>query len=252
MSAANAITASIDSTDKFDHVGNEEGSRAETSGGVSNNTATEIRGDNLANNSGANRVNTINTGAFDDAAGVITVQQNNGNNNAMAAANTVTANIGPAPTDSPIPQDTPAGSVNNSAVGEAYVGGNFAENHTNSDRLNELPATFAGAQGIVTVQQNNGDNNFMGASTAVAADIDTEGAPASGFGPAASSASLSATVSGNTTIAHAPSGDPGLLNTINSGAFNNAKGIMTVQQNNGSNNVIQSAIAVSANYATPQ
>ena len=72
----------------------------------------------------------------------------------------------------------------------------------------------------MTVQQNNGDNNVMGASTAVAADIDTG---TSGFGPAASSASLSATVTNNTTVTFAPAGNPGLLNTINNGAFNDAK-----------------------------
>ena len=89
----------------------------------------------------------------------------------------------------------------------------------------------------------------MAPATAVAADVDTGG---TGFGPAMSSASLNASVSGNTTVVYAPVEDPGLVNTINSGAFNQAAGIMTVQQNNGSNNVIQSAIAVSANLTTPQ
>jgi len=250
MSAANAITASIDSSDKFDGVGTDEGSRAETAGAVTNNEATELDNEDVQNDSGANRLNTINAGtgvgAFNGASGVITVQQNNGSNNAMAAANTVTANIGSA-----VDQDTMAGAVNNFAVGEAEVANNTATNHPNSDRVNEVPASFVGARGIMTVQQNNGDNNVMAASTAVAADIDTEGAPLSGFGPAASTASLAGTVSGNTTVAYAPSGAPGLSNTINAGAFNNAQGIMTVQQNNGSNNLIQSAIAVSANLITP-
>jgi len=250
MSVANAIAASIDSTDKFDDVGTIEGSVAETEAYVNLSTATELDDDDVQNDSGANRLNSINAGtgvgAFNGAAGVITVQQNNGSNNAMAAANTVTANIGTA-----VDQDDLAGAVNNSAIGLGESEGNSATNHPNSDRVNEIPGSFVGAQGIMTVQQNNGDNNVMGASTAVAADIDTEGAPLSGFGPAASTASLNATVSGNTTVAYAPSGLPGLSNTINSGAFNNARGIMTVQQNNGSNNVIQSAIAVSANLVTP-
>jgi len=253
MSVANAIAASIDSTDKFDEAGtgdDSDGSVAGTQAYANNNIATELDNDDVQNDSGANRLNTINAGtgvgAFNGAAGVITVQQNNGSNNAVAAANTVTANIGTA-----VDQDTMADAVDNTAMGYGEVTDNSATNHPNSDRVNEIPASFVGAQGIMTVQQNNGDNNAMAASTAVAADIDTEGAPLSGFGPAASTASLAGTVSGNTTVAYAPSGAPGLSNTINAGAFNNAQGIMTVQQNNGSNNLIQSAIAVSANLVTP-
>ena len=68
-----------------------------------------------------------------------------------------------------------------------------------------------------------------------------------GFGPAASFAALSATVTGNTAIVNATIGvDPGYLNRVTN-SFNGARGVITVQQNNGVNNVIQSAVTVISN-----
>ena len=96
------------------------------------------------------------------------------------------------------------------------------------------------------MQQNNGDNNVMGASNAVAVDVNGGGG-ANGFGAAMSLAALSASVSGNTTIVNGTSVNPGYLNSITS-SFDGASGVMTVQQNNGSNNAIQSAISVTANF----
>jgi len=240
IGATNAVAAVINSTDKIDNVGDSRGSSAYTGGFVGGNYATEQA--EFSRSSGSNRLNNIDR-SFNPAEGIITVQQNNGNNNAMNSANAVVANIGPVGNNG----DQEAGSVYNYADGEGQVVENDAEGHWFADRKNTISESFQGAQGIMTVQQNNGDNNVMGASTAVAADVDTGG---TGFGPAMSSASLNASVSGNTTIVYAPVEDPGLVNTINSGAFNQAAGIMTVQQNNGSNNVIQSAIAVSANLTT--
>jgi len=241
IGASNAVAAVIDSTDKIDSVGaEEESSVALTEGFVGRSYASEQSV--VRRSSGSNRLNNIDR-SFNPAMGVITVQQNNGNNNAMNSANAVVANIGPVGGNG----DGEAGSVSNYADGEGIVEGNYAEGHRFADRKNNISESFQGAQGIMTVQQNNGSNNVMGAATAVAADVDTGG---TGFGPAMSSASLNASVSGNTTIVYAPVEDPGLVNTINSGAFNQAAGIMTVQQNNGSNNIIQSAIAVSANLTT--
>jgi len=240
IGASNAVAAVINSTDKIDNVGSGDSSSAFTGGFVGGNYASE---QSIApRSSGSNRLNNIDR-SFNPAGGIVTVQQNNGNNNAMNSANAVVANIGPVGANG----DQEAGSVYNYADGEGQVIENYAEGHPFADRKNTISESFQGAQGIMTVQQNNGSNNVMGASTAVAADVDTGG---TGFGPAMSSASLNASVSGNTTVVYAPVEDPGLVNTINSGAFNQAAGIMTVQQNNGSNNVIQSAIAVSANLTT--
>jgi len=239
IGASNTVAAVIDSTDKIDNVGDETSS-AFTGGFVNGNYATEQG--QAPRSSGSNRLNNIDR-SFNPAEGIVTVQQNNGSNNAINSANAVVANIGPVGANG----DQEAGAVENYADGEGIVENNFAEGHPFADRKNTISESFQGAQGIMTVQQNNGSNNVMGASTAVAADVDTGG---TGFGPAMSAASLNASVSGNTTIVYAPVEDPGLVNTINSGAFNQAAGIMTVQQNNGSNNVIQSAIAVSANLTT--
>jgi hypothetical protein len=60
-------------------------------------------------------------------------------------------------------------------------------------------------------------------------------------------AALGASVSGNTTVVNATSVNPGYRNTI-SASFLQAAGVFTVQQNNGSNNAIQSAISVVANF----
>jgi len=239
INAAVGVVASIDSSDKFDETG--EVSVASTRGQVLGNESTERPEEFF---SGANRRNTINP-SFNGAKGIAAVQQNNGNNNVMASATAVIANVGPVGDGG----DLAAGGVDNDADGEGIVEGNFAEGHRFADRKNSIGASFQGAQGIMTVQQNNGDNNVMGATTAVAADVDTGG---TGFGPAMSTASLNAEVSGNETVTFAPAEQPGLINTVNSGAFNGAVGVMTVQQNNGGNNVMQSAIAMSANLTTPR
>jgi hypothetical protein len=243
IGASNVVAVVIDSTDKIDGVGDEYGSSAYTGGFVAGNLATESEHVNPLS-SGSNRLNTINP-SFNEAQGIVTVQQNNGNNNAINSATAVAGNLGPVGDNG----DLAAGSVNNYADGEGQVTGNQSYGHEYADRKNTIMESFQGAAGIMTVQQNNGDNNVMGASTAVAADVDTGG---TGFGPAMSVASLQSSVSGNTTVVYAPAETPGLLNTINTGAFDGAAGVMTVQQNNGNNNVMQSAIAVSANYTTPQ
>jgi len=248
MAAANAVAAVIDSTDTIDNVVGDDpqddgAPSARTFGLVGGNVASESVTP-APRSSGSNRLNNIDR-SFNPAMGVITVQQNNGSNNAMNSANAVVANVGPTGDRG----DPTAGSVLNYADGEGLVTQNTAEGHRFADRKNNISESFQGAQGLMTVQQNNGSNNVMGAATAVAADVDTGG---TGFGPAMSTASLQASVSGNTTIVYAPVEEPGLVNTINSGAFNQAAGIMTVQQNNGSNNVMQSAIAVSANLTTPR
>jgi len=240
MSAAVGVVASIDSSDKFDDI-DEESMALSDSNSVVGNESTEIPGEFF---SGANRRNVINP-SFNGAKGIATVQQNNGNNNVIASATAVVANVGPVGDGG----DLAAGGVRNAAIGGGATVDNLAIGHPFADRKNSISESFQGAQGIMTVQQNNGDNNAIGATTAVAADVDTGG---TGFGPAVSTASLEAQVSGNETVTFAPAEQPGLINTVNSGAFNGAVGVMTVQQNNGGNNVMQSAIAMSANLTTPR
>ncbi len=236
IGASSAVVANHGSGDKTDNV---TFSAAGTLGSVWGNRAW----DGTDNLSGANRENMIDP-SFQNAHGIISVQQNNGNNNVMGVANAVVANV-----DN---DDGAAGNVNNGAGGAAFVGwdpihgdqGNTASDHVNTDRVNNISGgSFDGASGVMTVQQNNGDNNVMGASNAIAVDVNDE----AGFSGGLSVAALGAVVSGNTTIVNSTSGAPGYLNTIDS-SFVGATGVMTVQQNNGSNNAIQSAIAVTANF----
>ncbi len=134
-------------------------------------------------------------------------------------------------------------SASNAAAGIAQVSGNRAADHPNTDRVNTIAnRSFNNAHGVMTVQQNNGDNNVMGASNAVA--IDHNGA--NGWGAGLSVAALNAVVTGNTSVISSTSALPGYQNTVVS-SFTGASGVMTVQQNNGNNNAIQSAISVTAN-----
>jgi hypothetical protein len=229
IGAANAVAMTQDSSDLLDTAR----STASAGGTVERNHGTE---------QGGSRSNAVGPTAFDKFQGLATVQQNNGDNNVVAASNTVTANIG---TASHGYQDTTLGSATNEARAWAYVHDNHAAEWSHIDRNNTISGAYNGAAGMMTSQQNNGDNNMMGASNSVVAEL---GGPAgAAFGPAATAASLSATVSGNSAITSGGIGGlPGRVNTI-SASFAGASGVMVSQQNNGDNNAIQSAVSVTAN-----
>lgn len=182
---------------------------------------------------GSNRLNSID-GSFNGAKGVLDVQQNNGDHNVISDATSVIASVD---TD-----QQAAGEVDNEATADGAVifVASFADAVV--DRGNEIKNSFNGAKGVGTVQQNNGNNNVVNSSTSVVASIDS-----GDFGPTVSNTALAGTVSYALSIVEPTLGvDPGAGNLI-SGSFNNAAGVMTVQQNNGNNNVVQSVIAVSAN-----
>ncbi len=229
VAAATAVAARVDALDDFDNVGTTAPAAASTSGTV------DQAGSFDSQDIFANRQNEIGA-SFNEAQGIITVQENNGNSNVMGSATGVVANIG-------VTGDTFHGSVANSATGTAFVTNNeglaFA-----SQRDNAITDSFNGGSMVGTVQQNNGDNNVMGASTQVTAS----NGGGLGFGPAMSLASLGATVTGNSAIV-LPSGGvvPTFTNSI-SGSFNGTAGVVTVQQNNGTNNAIQSAVTVVSNF----
>ncbi len=222
IGAASAVVANLDGDDKTDTAT----SAAATAGAAVGNLADETE-------SGANRDNLIDP-SFVGATGVISVQQNNGNNNVMGVANAVVVNENNVDSFSP--------SASNAAAGIAQVSGNWAGDHQNTDRVNTIAnRSFNNAHGVMTVQQNNGDNNVMGASNAVAMDHNG----ANGWGAGLSVAALNAVVTGNTSVISSTSALPGYQNTVVS-SFTGASGVMTVQQNNGNNNAIQSAISVTA------
>ena len=226
IGSGNAVVVNDGSGDKTDAVS----SLSATAGGSYNNSAIEV-------DSGANRDNTIEN-SFKNFEGMANVQQNNGNNNTMGIASAVVVNRGNS-------SDVNANDVSNGALSLGSVQDNYAEDHVNTDRVNTIDdPSFDGATGIMTVQQNNGDNNVIGAATSVAADIDN--GTGEGFGPALSTAATGSIVSGNTTIVAPTSGLPGYQNNL-TGSFTGASGIMTVQQNNGSNNAINSAVSVAVN-----
>lgn len=233
IGASNAVVATIRSEDKLDQVTN---ATAQTTGSTTANVSADefprlrIRG--------TNRDNTI-EGSFDGAEGIVNVQQNNGSNNVMSVANTVVANV------ENDPDNDAALNSNNFAQGLATVQGNLANPDSFTDRVNLIDNSFNGSAGMSTVQQNNGSNNVMGSASSVSASINN--ALDNGFSsPALTVAGLGSVVAGNTIRVEATVGAPGLENTVVD-SYTNAAGIMITQQNNGSNNAIGSAVAVTAN-----
>lgn len=221
MGTAVAVRANVEAGDDIDTVS-----------GASASTSAVVTGNDMNDGNVGNQLRNTVTDSFTDAEGVLSAQQNAGNNNAINSATGVVANV-----DSVAA--TPTQPAASSASGAATVSGNDVAIGPDSDMRNRIEGSFDGAAGVASVQQNTGHSNAMGASTQVTAD------DGSLFGPAVSAAALGSNVSGNTTTIVA--GANTFANNISS-SFNGAKGVMTVQQNNGSNNVIGSAISVVANF----
>ena len=225
--AATAVRAHDGAGDDIDAV---TGATAETTGTV---TASGYNNVNNPADDGDSSNNI--TRSFNGSAGVLTVQQNNGNNNVMGSATGVVANFGAT-------ERGGTDAVASSAIGSGTVIGNTAKQNRNAVSTNAITSSFNRSSLVGTVQQNNGHNNVMGAATQVSADQGS-------FGPAASVAILSATVTGNSIInpTTGPIVPDSFSNSI-SGSFNGTSGVVTVQQNNGSNNVIGSAISTVVNF----
>lgn len=232
VNASNGVVANGLTPDDLD---NATTVSATTYGNVSGNVAADV---------GQDRENTIDQDAFSGSNGIIAVQQNNGDNNAMNSAVAVAANVFTTP-PSVDGNDATAG-----ASASAFVSGNSASTNLNVDRVNTIEdGAFDGSNGIATVQQNNGDNNVINAAKSVAVALG--GNDLVGFnGAVMADTAITAVVSGNTGTIAQTSVTPGFENTL-TGSFNDFNGIKTVQQNNGSNNAIQSSIAVVANVITP-
>jgi hypothetical protein len=184
---------------------------------------------NEATSTGGNRQNTIQNGSFRGAKGILNLQQNNGDNNAMAQTNAVGVGIRTTALDQRV---TSTGKVASSD------GGGSTAYDQGVTRSNTLTNAFQDAAGIMSVQQNNGSNNVMASTNAIGVTID-------GLGTAAQAATLEATVS-NAFSAQTVGLTPSSLTNSASGIMRGAKGVMTLQQNNGNNNVIQSVVMVSA------
>ncbi len=188
-------------------------------------------------------------GSFNAAAdgsnptsGLVTVQQNNGHGNTIGAATQVATQFG-------VFDDS---QLRASASVDGVVIYNLVFDF-GVDRRNSIVDSFTDFQGAANVQQNNGHANSMNTVTAINAGI--QGGDAVGnpfFDPplfgdkgGTNSADLDASVARNTVLSLA---DDAYNNTV-SGSFNGLgagfQGVANVQQNNGSSNVMNSAVGVS-------
>ena len=173
------------------------------------------------------------TDAFEGAAGLVAIQQNNGNANTIGIANAIAHGS----LDGDLTQDADFnGSIAAGGRGrlvDADVGG--------VDQANRLNGSFAGGfDGVATVQQNNGDGNVIGAANAIVGET---GEPDT----ISQTASAGALLIGGAALAvdvFVVFSD--LDNLIDGGSFNAADGLIAVQQNNGSANIIGAATAVAA------
>jgi len=231
MNVANAVRAAFLTEADLDTVNHNS---VWTVGTVTGNTAVDTE---------QNRDNYLSGGSFEDATGLFTVQQNNGDNNAVNSATGIVASIY-------TEADSNGAGVMAGAGAEATVTGNTSTVTVNSDRRNRIDGdVFNDAAGIATVQQNNGDNNVIGASKAVVVAVGSDGDFAGFNGDVMADTALTATVTGNTALISNTSVPPGYENLLTN-SFQGYKGIKTVQQNNGNNNAIQSTITVVGNVNT--
>jgi hypothetical protein len=183
--------------------------------------------------------------SFGNASGFQTVQQNNGSANAILASTGVSVDEATG-SDGNLENVTQQLSSTEGRVENVETVEETAAANDDADRSNAISSSFTGSAGITTVQENNGDANVIGSSIAVAAtiagdDIDTVDD---------TDVSTTGAVTGN--AAFAPPGGTVLNDQANrdndiTGSFNGASGILNVQQNNGSLNVLGAAVGVTAN-----
>ncbi len=239
MSAATGVVANLGNAN--DPAGSSVSQGATTASG----TEGYIVGVDVRDGALGDRDN-LTTRSFNGAAGVTTVQQNNGSNNVMSSATAVHANIGTTGIIDPDFETVSHQSASNEGhIDGVTVGLDLAARAGDLDRSNLATDTFNGYQGIATVQQNNGDNNMIGAATAVVANVDSHentdkvlGSGAGNMGSVVGGYVDDLVLGGDL---HANRG-----NRV-SGSFMGSAGVLTLQQNNGNNNVVQSANAVVAN-----
>ncbi len=220
-------------------------------------------------NPDARRDNTINN-SFNGALGIVAVQQNNGDGNAMGISDVVSANING--TFGPV-SGVGGGSTDDSrskTFSQALVVGNettdidaeediphyyYVDNDLDDlagERFNLVTDSFVGAMGIISVQQNNGNANAMSVANTVVADLGTDAEPYKeerAYSVVVTEAGVGGNRSYNNSTPELQNADGqlgGRSNTVTGDSFSGAAGILTAQQNNGDNNAIQSATGVRA------
>jgi len=177
--------------------------------------------------------NTVQDKSFQNAAGNVNVQQNNGANNAMQQATAVGYVGGKVSGFSSI------GASSNSA---SLTNGSYSLDGRFDDPTNMIKGfSFQGVSGDVNVQQNNGANSAMQQSTAVGISTSPPGTPATTPPPIVDPnvSNTGSSTSSNSTINYSL-----MRNKLMNQSFEGAAGQINVQQNNGSNNALQQATAV--------
>ncbi len=234
MAARTAVTASI---------GGWEG----TFGGTGDTAAIsglDVRGNQVTDH-GSTRYNSVND-SFSGYSGIATVQQNNGDANAMSASTAVAMRVG---NQAVLPS---AATSNTTATVNGMLGNTQLQTQVlgSASRTNSVAdGIFNGAAGLATVQQNNGDANAIGSALGFQGAAGSSGVPSIGIHPPsapASDAQMTATVSQNNVTVGGELGAPQFEN-LAEGGFQGFSGVATIQQNNGNNNAIQASVNVVAN-----
>lgn len=166
------------------------------------------------------------TDSFNGAAGTTTTVQNNGSTNAIGTATTVISHEG-----------TTGFYSSGSTVNGQSTANVILDNST--QRSNDVNNSYNNAAGSMNTIQNNGDANTIGSAATVAVGIDPE-SPLGTLGQA-SFAALGSLVANNDIQSVNP--DASNSNIIQA-SYTGAAGLMQTTQNNGSGNVIGSAVSV--------
>ncbi len=177
------------------------------------------------------------TGSFTGYQGMANGQQNNGDSNSLSIANGVRASINSDDVDNTSGDNViSAGAFGTVSNNPGRIGVNV---DNDQNRGNTITDSFGGSAGVTNWQQNNGDNNAINSANAIVANIN-DGDRSQTGADIHTGAQSRAIVTDNRAFI---TDDVDRVNTI-TGSFNDASGIATVQQNNGDQNVLNSANAV--------
>ncbi len=229
-------------------------------------------GGNISEEYASDNTNTLGGNAFQGAAGVASVLQNNGANSAANNGNTVAAFIisgGVGSAGAPSELQAPNGelTVSQSATVEANAsnsgdpdGNRNLEGGTGNRVVEANDITdnaFQNAEGVFSVLQNNGANSAINNGNTVSAvisDPDTYAAAQADFDTVSTQTALvtnddgAGANGGDNTSRESRDGADGNpdTNTVDGSAFAAAKGVMSAAQNNGANSAINNGNTVAA------
>lgn len=185
-----------------------------------------------------NRINS----SFNDVEGIFNIQQNNGNANSMAIADSLAVNTEEV--------DENRGSLYQKVKVKGFVPNGFQIKTSGTTKDNLIRDSFKDVAGFFAVQQNNGNANVMGIGTALY--VDTGNATGSDGGPDENLGQFIKTegeIGQGDGVLGSEVRDP-RLNHIAENSFRDTDGVANVQQNNGDGNVIGIANGYALNQGT--